>query len=240
MKLHMKIGIIGLRFFSVLLFSFGTILAIILYGGAVWSDFEASLFDASFTAEKSLSSFKCPVMMTTSETVYIKAAFTNPLDRTFRPFIQFHMSEGYVILKSEFKTTLELEPGETQELEWEVTPERAAWGRFVLARVLQFRRYPVPSHGAACGIVVVDFPALTGNQLLALVTLTSIICMGIGGWIWIRNNRPLEGREKTDSADNDSDGNYKCRRNVRELSWMVASRGINPRTPWVVSCHSVI
>lgn len=182
---------------SVVLYSLGCLIGIILYGGTVWGDYEASLFAPTLIAEKSLTTLRCPVMMAPSETATVKAAFTNSLDRTSRLFIKTHISAGYVTLKQEHEIFLDLLPGETQELQWEVTSDNAAWGRFVMVRVYQDRRYPVPSKGASCGIMVVNFPGLSGSQLHTVVTLSSILLMSIGGGLWVSKNRPLEGKNKT-------------------------------------------
>jgi hypothetical protein len=192
----MKIRSKAVRFVSVLLFSVGILLGLALLASAAWGDFEASMFDLSLPSDGPLSTLRCPVLITASESGTVSATFDNRSERPIQRRIRIHVSDGLVTLLREEKSMLPLDPGEKQRLEWTVTADDAVWRSLILARVYQYRQYPSPSRTAACGILVVDAPFFTGSQILALVLVTTLLCIGIGGGLWVAANRPLAGRKQ--------------------------------------------
>jgi len=73
------IGILG-----VLIFSVGVLLGMALLAIVVWGDFESNMFDPSIKQDASLTTLRCPVMMTKPETATVTATFTNPLGKADR------------------------------------------------------------------------------------------------------------------------------------------------------------
>jgi hypothetical protein len=181
------------RALGVFIFAIGVFFGMVLLGIAVWGDLEASLFDTSMRGDASLTTLRCPVMMTPNEIGRVSATFENTLGRPVTFTIRAHISQGYVTLMREIDSKLSLEPGETQTLEWTVTPDDAAYGRLVLMRVHLSAKYPLPSRDASCGILVVDQPYFTGNQITALTLATSLLSMIVGAGLWVVANRPLRG-----------------------------------------------
>jgi hypothetical protein len=181
------------RALGVFTFAVGIFFGMALLGIAVWGDLEASLFDASTRADASLTTLRCPVMMTAQEIGRVSATFENPLERPVTFTIRAHISQGHVTLMREINSKLPLEPGETQTLEWTVTPDDAAYGRLVLIRVRVSAKYPLPSRDASCGILVVDLPYFTGNQITAFALAAIVLSMVVGAGLWVVANRPLRG-----------------------------------------------
>jgi hypothetical protein len=181
------------RALGVFIFAIGVFFGMVLLGIAVWGDLEASLFDTSMRADASLTTLRCPVMMTRKEIGRVSATFENTLERPVTFTIRAHVSQGYVTLMREENSKLPLEPGETKTLEWTVTPDDAAYGRLILTRVHVAAKYPLPSRDASCGILVVDLPRFTGSQLTAFVLAASLLGMAIGAGLWVVANRPLRG-----------------------------------------------
>lgn len=186
-----------LRIAGFLLFALGMVIGMLFYGSATWADIEAFLFDSSFSADKPLSTLSCPTIIGPGETGVLKATFTNPSDKTFRPRIRARFTAGLVSLMREEETRLSLEPGQSQQLEWKVTGEDAVWGNFILARVYQFRQYPQPSLSATCGVLVVDFLGLGGKWLTALAVANSLLWMLVGASLWMAGSRPLLRHSQT-------------------------------------------
>ena len=89
------------RVLSVVLFSIGALLGVVLVGITVWADFEAILFDPGIREDTRLGSLRCPVMITSEETGVIRARVKNTLDRPTDLFIRAHISHGYVTLMRE-------------------------------------------------------------------------------------------------------------------------------------------
>jgi len=179
------------RSLGVLLFSIGLLLAATLFGAIIWADFEAVLFNPGLQQDAPLRSLRCPLMITRSETGTVTASLSNPLDRSTERYVRAHITDGYVTLMREVNQRVPLEPGEKQQLEWEVTAADAAFERFILVKVILRGRYPLPSRQGTCGILVVDVPLLNGEQLFGLAFTGSLLAMAVGYGFWLRASRPL-------------------------------------------------
>lgn len=184
------------RLLGVLVFSAGVLLGLTLSAGAVWGDLEATLFGVSITADASLKTLKCPVMMTSTESGTVAATFSNPTDRPISPKIQTHISHGYVTLKREIRTRVRLAPGESQQLAWPVASDDAAYGYLILVKVLALGQYPLPSRQASCGILVVNVPSLTGKQIIAFSFATSLSSMVLGTALCVVGSQPLSKQDR--------------------------------------------
>ena len=181
---------------SIILFLAGVNLGIGLLGITVWGDLEASLFDVSIQAEENIEGFNCPVMITTGERGKVNAVFNNPHTREVKRNIRVHISWGYATLLREITFELPLEPGETQELSWDILPQDAAFGNMILVRAYALRANPLPSQGATCGVLVVDIPNFTGMQIFTFASIASGVFMLVGAGVYTLNNRPLFEKPK--------------------------------------------
>jgi len=173
-----------------LLFSIGILLGFFLLSMIVWGDLEASLFSSSMDAEKSLSSLHCPVFLSPNETGKVAVTLKNPSDKPLERFTRVFISEGFVTLMREIKQTVSIPASGKENVVWEVYPEDAVYDRIIFFRVYVNAKYPRPSLGASCGIIMIDLWGLTGNQTLWLIILTSLVCIGIGILIWTRKIKP--------------------------------------------------
>ncbi len=183
-----------MRKLGVLWFSIGLLLGMAVSGGVLWGDLEASLFDSALGADEPLKTLRCPVILTSRETGTVSATFTNPGDRAVVRLIRAHISNGFVTLMREVSDRLALEPGETRKLEWTVTPDDAAWGHFILVRVHVLRSSPLPSYTGSCGVLVMNLPGLTGNQIIVLTLLLSALSTMAGVALVAAGSRPPRGR----------------------------------------------
>jgi hypothetical protein len=178
-------------FLGVLIFSIGVLLGMALFGGAVWGDLEGSLFDMSLRGEATLRSLRCPVIMTTAEFGAVTATFSNPLERQIEYRILTRISQGHVTLMREIESKLPLDPGEKQKLEWTVTKDDAAYGHLILVGMRLGAKYPLPARHGTCGILVLNLPNLTGNQVFIFTLVISLLSMAVGIGLWAAGNRPL-------------------------------------------------
>jgi len=178
---------------GVLIFSAGVLLEMALFGIVIWADFEAVMFDPSIRKDAPLTTLRCPVMMTKAETGTVTATFTNPFERPIAFYTRAYISQGHSRPMGEVKTSLPLDPGETQPLHWTVTSDDAAFERLILVKVTVNRKHPLPSRQGECGILVVDLPCFTGNQIFTLALAASLLSMAIGAGLWVAGNRPLSG-----------------------------------------------
>lgn len=180
------------RVVAALVFSVGLLSGVLLIGASVWGDVEAAMFDTTLMIHRKRSlALHCPVFMATTETGTVSASFGNPLDRPVEFKIRTHVSEGFVTLMREIDTELDLAPGETKKVAWPVNAEDAAYGHVVLVKTLLFGQYPLPARLGSCGILVLDLPCLSGNQLLAVMIGLSLLGLAGGTGLWISASRPL-------------------------------------------------
>ena len=183
------------RVLSVVLFSIGALLGVVLVGITVWADFEAILFDPGIREDTRLRSLRCPVMITSEETGVIRARVKNTLDRPTDLFIRAHISHGYVTLMREVNSKLTLEAGEAEEVTWEINQDDAAFGSLVLFKVTVKGGYPLPTRQGTCGVLVIDAPYLKGGQIFGLALALSLIGMITGGVLWVIHNPDMLGLE---------------------------------------------
>jgi hypothetical protein len=181
------------RILSVVIFSIGALLGVVLIGITVWPDFEAILFDPGLQEDTRLRTLRCPVVMTAKETGTIRARVKNSLDRPTDLFVRAHISHGYVTLMREVNTELSLDAGETEWVTWEINKDDAAFGSLILFRATVSGGYPLPTRQGTCGVLVIDAPYLSGGQIYALTLALSLLGMVAGGALWIVNNPHMLG-----------------------------------------------
>lgn len=179
------------KIISTILIIIGVLFFILIGGLSIWADLEASLFNSARRSTTPLSSLNCPSFISSTETGTVSASFNNPSNRIIKPKIQTFVSDGYVILMREKVDRLELEPGETESVEIEVSAVNAVYNRIILVRMHQFAYRPLPYRNASCGIYVVDLPFLTGIQFIYLGLGLGTIFSGVGIVLWGFSSRPI-------------------------------------------------
>ncbi|MFO7683922.1 MAG: hypothetical protein R6X34_28150 [Chloroflexota bacterium] len=176
---------------ATVLFLFGMLLALLLVVMSFWPDMEARLFDPGQVAEARLTTLRCPMVVTPADEAQITATFRNTLDRDLRLLVVARISEGRLTMMREARTLLSLPPGSKEMLAWDIAPEDAVFGRVIMARVHQFRSFPYPSRDKVCGVLFLNLPWLTGGQLVWMLSSLTLLSLGVGAWLWLRQERPL-------------------------------------------------
>lgn len=157
----------------------GNLLGFLLAAGIVVADFEGSLFLFGLEGEKNARRLDCPALMTTNETREIRLILNNPSEREITRFVVATITEGSLTLNRRIKQNVPVDPGEKKEITWEIYPEDAAYGGIILFKVYVKRDYPYPSLNGDCGVLVLDIPLLTGNQVTGiLLGLISTLLLG--------------------------------------------------------------
>jgi len=183
----------NLRIFGILFFTIGFLMGLVFWGSSVWADLEASLFRAGHGANQVLYTIQCPLVITPSHSGTISMQFTNPTDRQRRESVRAFSTYGARMLISEVHTILPIEPGGEEILTWPVYAEDAAWNSMVLFRVIIARSPPFDSRTASCGVMVINLPQVSGNQITGFMLLTSILGMAAGIGLSGFFSRPLFG-----------------------------------------------
>ncbi len=175
---------------GMILFAGGVALGLTLSGAMVWAEIEAILYDQR-SAESSLKTLRCPLMLAEGEPGTITAAFTNSTDVLITASVSAEFSHvGGEIARNEF---IPLAPGETQERQWDVGAGELIFNRLILVNVLASYQHKLPTQGRTCGIVVFNAPGLSGIQTFASVFGLSALSVVAGVGLWLLGNRPLAG-----------------------------------------------
>lgn len=179
------------RTLSTIFFSVGVLLGMVMFILMNWAYFEATYFFGTIApADKTLTTLRCPLLMTTADTGVVSLKITNSTDRDLPILIQTEFS--YFDAATLDRTTYPFKAGETRTLSWPVASDNIAFGHLILARVFVFSAYTLPSLGSTCGTVVVDLHRITGIELFILVLGASLVGMAVGWGFWFAANRPLQ------------------------------------------------
>jgi hypothetical protein len=180
----------ALRGLSLVLFILGLLIGSLFYGLVTWANFEASLFAEDVSADTRLSSLKCPLFLSPNQTGTASASFYNSTDQPIQPMIVTNITNGLVLARSEDRQQPTIPAGQALTLSWKLTPDMAAWGRFILVRVTS-TPYLLPSQTGACGVTITHFLGLPGNVLIALEMGLGLILTVSGLALWVSTNRPM-------------------------------------------------
>jgi hypothetical protein len=186
-----------LQIIGLLMLLAGSLLFLFLGIMAFWGDLEATLFKTTVSSQETLTTLKCPVIITPNEEASITGLFTNTSDKPATLQIRTYVTDGYVVLMKEYKAYISLDPGQAELVEVPIAADDAAFGRFVLVRMHQLRWRQVPSRSASCGVVVLDVPYLSGSQLIAIITILGLILIPGGFLLWLKHSKPfIDGQQK--------------------------------------------
>jgi len=177
-----------LRILGLLLFAIGILLGMALAGVMAWADLEAQFYGFENLTQKRLGSLRCPPILTTAETGEIAATVANPVEKTLQLMVHAAVS-GPGPLREE-KALVSLAPLEKRQLTWTVTSDDVDLGFFIFAKVYTYPAYQSPMREAACGILMLRLPLLSGTQVLLLTLAISLLCIVAGLWLW-RADKPL-------------------------------------------------
>lgn len=184
------------RIVSLLVLFIGLLLAMVVAFISFWPGMEASLFDTSTTAEATLDGVTCPRVLTADESGVIQATLDNPLDRPITLLVRTRISEGRVTLIRQFSHLVDLQPGESDTLSWDVSADDAVYNRVIMARVFVTRNPPLPSRQRLCGTMVVPVSGMSGNQLLTAAIIASLLGIGAGGVSLVWSERPFVAQKR--------------------------------------------
>jgi hypothetical protein len=180
---------------GIILYAIGIALGLLLAISLTWADFEASSFELPTqnrilygrAPEQEVENFSCPLAITRNETAAISAKINNPSERQLKTVLRMLQTSGSELVNLH-ESPLTFEPGQTFEFSWPVQASDAAWGYFIMARAVMLPSSPLPSMASYCGVLVLDFPFLTGNQVVGLLFLLAVILTAAGWKLWESNN----------------------------------------------------
>jgi hypothetical protein len=177
---------------GVILFSAGILVGMLMFIFMNWAYFEAAFyFGPMATADKSLTSLRCPLLLTSAESGEVTMRLTNTTAKDLSISIQIEKSfYGAATLD---KADYPVAAGATESINWAVTPDNLVFGHLVMARVYQYHSYTLPSRSRTCGTVVAPVSGLSGIQVFIILLVFSLGGMASGWMLWLAGNRPLKG-----------------------------------------------
>lgn len=181
------------RILAITLFSIGILSGAAFFAAATLADLEAAFYGFDRFGYKSTSAFYCPVMIASDETGIVRAVFKNNDERSIHPSVRFQASSPS-IFRTEI-TRLEIEPGESETLEWEISQSDLAYRNLIFANIMTYASYPSPNVEQTCGILVLALPGMTGRQAIGLIVAVSLAGIILGGGLWLIS-RPVKGRAR--------------------------------------------
>jgi hypothetical protein len=183
-----------LRTFGIILFIAGILVGMVMFIFMNWAYLEAYFyFGYTAPADKPLSTLRCPLLMTTSDTGEVTIRLTNNTSLDLAPLISTEIS-SFDVARLE-KSNYPLAAGETRQLGWAVTSNDMVFGHLVMARVYVFSTYTMPSRANTCGTVMVNVPGLSGIALFIIALAFILVCMSAGWILWLGGSRPFQREE---------------------------------------------
>ena len=188
-----------MRTLGFILIWIGVALGMVIFGVLVSQNLEASFyFGYGVPADQPLRTLSCPLLLTTREDGTIAVGLKNPGPEPISPQVRFEVSNHYGI--RELLSKPSIAPGETRQLYWTVTPDDIMFGNFIMVKVYAFSAHSFPSRLGQCGIFVLNLPFTTGRLVASIMLALCLVCLGSGAWLWVRTNRPLEGRVRNSTV----------------------------------------
>jgi hypothetical protein len=171
----------SLRYLGLTIFIFGIILGVFLSLVRALPDVEATMYGFVKYGYPRLSSLRCPLLMTTADREAVTIKINNNLDRplTWRVIAQF----SSLSLINSVDSNIELQPGESRVLSWEVTNDNLSMGNFILARVFTSAA-ALGMKEAFCGTFVINLPFTGGPMLYYIALFVTALCLALGIWLW--------------------------------------------------------
>jgi hypothetical protein len=177
-----------------LILTVAVLLGFTISSGIIWGDLEASMFTSGINPDSRLKNLNCPVLITSNEVGTVSITLKNPTNKDSERYLMANVSEGYASLVREVRTKVPLPASGKQKVEWKIFPEDAAFDRVVFFRVYMNAKYPYPSMGGNCGVIRIDFPWLTGNQVFAALVGITLVSITGGATLWESGIRPASNK----------------------------------------------
>ena len=177
---------LALRRAGLISFAIGILLGILLILACAWPDMEAQFYGFVKYTNEPLKSLRCPVLMTTKDRLPVTIRLNNPNDKVITRVVQAQFSTRLTVDTVQEK--VELQPGETKTLSWEVGEENVDLKRFIFARVFTYPATSLPMTDSSCGTMVLRLPFKGGLVIFYGAVLLAAIGMGAGFWLWLRHS----------------------------------------------------
>jgi hypothetical protein len=172
---------------AILLFLVGIFLEMAFSGGVLWGEVETRLYTSQSDALG--LAIKCPLVLSPNETGTISTVILNSLDEEVLPVVTAEISRQGE--PQEISETLTLAPHASKAMQWQVDASNMIFGRLILVNISQRNYRDLPAREGYCGILFLNILGMNGRLILILLCSVSLLCLILGGVIWLRIHSPI-------------------------------------------------
>ena len=172
--MNMKyLRILGNGLFFVGIF-FGLALAVL----STWDKIEAINYYFTGATYAPFKGLRCPLVMTPSEQGTVSAIFDNPADEEDNFYYRAEISG--MVEPRRIEDHILVAPHGQQSIQWNVSEKDIDLEFFVFVKMTVLPNALHPTRQATCGITVLNFHGLTGQQIFVIALALSLLGMGLG------------------------------------------------------------
>ncbi len=174
------------KFLSIFFLITGCLLAMVIIALGIIANVESLSFSRTSQSETQISSVRCPLLISSTETGTIRGFLKNTTEYTVRPTVEFFTTIGPGFNVNFSSQQLTIEPGEKGYFTKSVSIDDAIYdGKLIMARVFVAHSgsYMLPNATAACGTVVLNLGSIPGGLLLVIIAILSLSDM-VAGWLF--------------------------------------------------------
>ncbi len=175
----------NLRRTGSILFSVAILFGVLLTIVKAEPDFEATMYGFTIFHYPRLTSFHCPVLMTSQDRQNVTARLSNRLDRPISWYVNSQFSSESAIISTDER--IDLQPGERKEVVWEVGNENVVLGYYIFAYTLASSVSTPPRLESTCGTLVLKLPFKGGPIIFYDSLILAIMGAAIGWILWSRH-----------------------------------------------------
>jgi len=180
------------RVLGMSLFLVGVVFGMLLFGGAAWADLESTFYGFDELGGGNLNTMDCPILMTSTEVGRVAATFDNPNDIPIQYMVRADISSRG-LFRTE-RSMLSLEGHKSKKIYWNVTSEDIDLRNFIFAQISNYPGQKVPVRQATCGVIVINLPQFTGNQVFTFGMVVILVGILGGLVIWEAYGQPVTGK----------------------------------------------
>ena len=153
---------------------------------AIWNNTEATNYFFTGAPYPPFHGLQCPLMMTPTEKGIVTAVFDNPTDQEDIYFYRVEISNDTVSPRT-IEDQIAVPSHQSKHVQWTVDANDIDLRFFIFVKITVLPNAFHPAQEDICGIMIVNFPALTGAQVSETALLISFLGMAVGLVLWQRN-----------------------------------------------------
>ncbi len=203
------------RIISTTLFLLGVLLAMALAGLTAWAAFEGLSYFSTGAGYDPYGGMHCPILISRTETGFVRADFSNPTDQAEQPYYEVEISG--VVASRQLENQITVLPHTTQQVSWPVTASDVDVPPFVFVKMDVLPIGDFATREATCGILVAGLPGIRGATAMSIAVALALLFILIGLIL------PAWGLSAREASQFDREANSNSRRAAQVLGVLAAA-----------------